>query len=98
MDISKVRTTGDRVLIRFIKASYKKGLILDPHAGDRKTPFARVISQGEGVKRDLVDKIVLYDIYEGVRLDEDHMFINEEFLKAIIEDDNNNDNKDGVNG
>ena len=93
MDVSKIKTTGDRVLIRFIKASYKKGLILDPHAGDRKTPFAKVINQGESVERDLVGKTVLYDIYEGVRLDEDHMFINEKHLKAIVE----NGDKDGVN-
>lgn len=82
---------GKKVLIRFIKASYKQGLLLDPLAGERKTPFAVVISQGESVERDLVGKTVLYDIHEGTRLDEDHMFTEEEFITAILEDDDEDD-------
>lgn len=82
---------GNKVLIKFIKASYKQGLLLDPLAGERKTPFALVLSQGEGVERDLVGKTVLYDIYEGTRLDEDHMFTEEEFITAILEGDENSD-------
>lgn len=87
MDIQTVKPTGDRVLLQLIKASYKQGLILDPLAGERKTPFAKVVSQGEGVERDLVGKTVLYDIHEGFRLDDDHLFMEEKFLTAVLEEE-----------
>ena len=87
MDINKLTVVGNRVLLKIIKASYKTGVLLDPHAGDRKTPFALVLQQGEGVERRLVGEKVLYSIYEGVRLDTDHLLMEEEFIFAILEDD-----------
>jgi hypothetical protein len=81
------KPTGDKLLIKIDLASYKTGLIVDPLAKRRKTPFAVVLRAGEAVERDLIGKRVLYDIHEGWRIDERLLIIREPHLYAILTDE-----------
>lgn len=87
-DYSKYQTVGDKVLIKIDYASSRGSkLIADPYAGQRKTPFGVVYSQGEQCVNDLIGKRCLYDIHEGWRLDDDWLVIAEQDLKAVLSEE-----------
>lgn len=78
---------GDKVYIKIEKAPLlSKGGIYDPQAGKRKMPIGRILDIGDKVKRrDLIGKYVYFDIYEGWRIDELELLIEEDFIYMIIE-------------
>ena len=80
------QTLGDKVLLKIETSTYKsKGGIYDPLAGKRKMPIGKVKSIGEKVKRrDILNEHVYFDLYEGWRIDDFHIIIEEEHIYMLI--------------
>lgn len=89
-----IKPVKDKVLIRINRARpISKGGIIDPTLGKRKTPIGKVLSIGETVNRkDILDNHVYFDIYEGWRVDEDHILIEEKHIYFIAEQEDNDGN------
>ena len=86
MDINTLRPYGNRVLLRIEHGpTHSKGGLIIPNAEKRRSPLGTVVRIGEDVIRFKSGDLAYFDLHEGMRVDETHLIIKEEFLYATID-------------
>lgn len=87
MNIEKLKPVGNKVLIKLEHApTHTNGGLIIPYAENRRGGLARVVSVGSDVRKEIYPgAIINFDIYEGMRIDAEHIMIKDEFITCTID-------------